>query len=373
MLGLTKESLIKKREIGKGYEAVSVENMLAAMRLEMSAKVPRTEYSAHKHWKLIERVTGIRVDENSSEEEYQRASSAFVKAWDYAMMWGVCIYKDIFGDKRTDMGHAVFSAGGKDFSTETFQLFEDPEDVYDYDMFAEYGTPDVAAITRFCNRHFENQNRLFPTCMNMTGIYVTCISGLLELMGWDTFLMAAGVDKEAFGEFVNRYCQWIQYYFEGLANTDSPVIMVHDDIVWGNGPFLAPEFYRQYVFPNYKKMFQPLKDAGKKILYTSDGNYTAFIDDIAGCGVNGFVMEPCTDMAQIAEKYGKTHVFVGNADTSILLSGNREAIENEVRRCMEIGKNCPGFVMAVGNHIPANTPVENALIYNEIYEKLARR
>ncbi len=49
------------------------------------------------------------------------------------------------------------------------------------------------------------------------------------------------------------------------------------------------------VVPNYKKLFQPLHEAGKLILYTSDGNYTHFIDDIADCGVNVFVMEPCTD------------------------------------------------------------------------------
>ena len=39
---------------------MSVENMLGALRLEMTSKVPRTEYSAHTHWKLIERVTGIK-------------------------------------------------------------------------------------------------------------------------------------------------------------------------------------------------------------------------------------------------------------------------------------------------------------------------
>ena len=40
---------------------------------------------------------------------------------------------------------------------------------------------------------------------------------------------------------------------------------------------------------------------------------------------------------------------------------------------MAIGKSCPGFIMAVGNHIPSNTPVENALYYNEVYEELAQR
>ena len=75
----------------------------------------------------------------------------------------------------------------------------------------------------------------------------------------------------------------------------------------------------------------------------------------------------------IAEKYGKTHSFIGNADTRILLYGSKDDIYREVKRCMDIGKNCPGFIMAVGNHIPSNTPVENALYYNEVFEKMRRR
>ena len=33
----------------------------------------------------------------------------------------------------------------------------------------------------------------------------------------------------------------------------------------------------------------------------------------------------------------------------------------------------PRHIMAVGNHIPPNTPVENALWYNECFEKMRRR
>jgi len=199
------------------------------------------------------------------------------------------------------------------------------------------------------------------------------MSGLIELLGWETLLEAAGIDREAFGAFVNRYCDWILQYFEALARCKSPVVMVHDDIVWGNGAFLHPDFYRRFIFSNYKRLLRPLHEAGKIILYTCDGNYTQFIDDVAACGVNGFVMEPGTDMACIAEKYGKTHAFVGNADTNVLLRGTKEDIEAEVRRCMDIGKRCPGFMLAVGNHIPANTPVENALYYDEMYKKYRGR
>lgn len=78
-------------------------------------------------------------------------------------------------------------------------------------------------------------------------------------------------------------------------------------------------------------------------------------------------------MAYVAEKYGKTHSFIGNADTRILLSGAREQIRAEVQRCMAICKNYPGFFMCVGNHIPPDTPVENCLYYNEVYTELGKR
>lgn len=207
----------------------------------------------------------------------------------------------------------------------------------------------------------------------MTGIYTTCVSGLIAIFGWDMLLLAAGTDPEGFGEVTNRYASWIQQYFDALAEADIPVVMVHDDIVWTSGAFIHPDWYRKYVFPNLKKYLQPLRDSGKKIMFTSDGAYTQFIDDLAECGVNGFVLEPTTDMKYIAEHYGDSHVIIGNADTRILLNGTRAEIRAEVERCMDIGRDCPGFFMAVGNHIPANTPVENALYYNEVYEKLSRR
>jgi uroporphyrinogen-III decarboxylase len=66
-------------------------------------------------------------------------------------------------------------------------------------------------------------------------------------------------------------------------------------------------------------------------------------------------------------------VIIGNADTRVLLSGSKKQIRAEVERCMSLGRDCPGFFMAVGNHIPSNTPVENALYYNQVYEEMCWR
>jgi len=346
---------------------------MSAINLEMPQRVPRTEYSADSHWSLIKAVTGIDVNSSSDRETQNTASRAFKKAWNYDFSWNILIHQDEFGGKHTDMGHAVYAEDGTDYSPEVSQLFDDPEDVYDVDFDEFLGIKEKNEILTRFNAAYEKSISKDPDMVNMTGVYVTLMSGLIALLGWDTLLMAAGLDPKAFGEFTNRYAKWITPHFNALAECKAPVVMVHDDIVWGNGAFLQPDWYREYIFPNLKRLFTPLREAGKKIMFTSDGDFTMFIDDIADCGVNGFIMEPMTDMAYIAEKYGKTHVFIGNADTRILLTGTKEDIYNEVKRCMDIGKNCPGFFMAVGNHIPSNTPVDNALYYNEVYEKFSKR
>lgn len=346
---------------------------MSAINLEMPDRVPRTEYSVDSNWELIQKVTGISVTSASSEIEKMKASSAFRTAWDYGFRWNILTDFNFLDKCRTKMGHAEYNSGGTDFDNEISCPFEEPEEAFDFDPMEVYGKLNHSKLVEDYNKNYAQKCAESSDLVNTTGIYITMVSGLLEIFGWDMMLMALGIDSKAFGETANRYANWIQQYFNALADCDAPVVKIHDDITWTSGAFTNPAWYREYIFPNYKKLFAPLREAGKKIIFTSDGDFTEFIDDIADCGINGFVMEPMTDMKYIAEKYGKTHSFMGNADTRILLSGSKEDIYNEVKRCMDIGKNCPGFFMAVGNHIPDNTPIENALYYNECFEKLRKR
>ena len=353
---------------------MSKENALSALNLEAPERIPRTEYSAHTHWELIKAVTGIDVSADSSEAERNLASSAFVRAWDYGFMWNVWANSEnCLNGYYTKMGHAQYAAGGVDFSDNISCPFEDPEDVLAFRPNEFYTLPDKKIILDSINANYRIHEAAFPDCVNMTGSYISCFSGLIEMFGWEMLLSAAGMDPKEFGKVTEDYGEFILKYFEILAQSEADVVMIHDDLCWTSGPVMHPQWYRDYVFPILKKETMLLKEHKKKVLFTSDGNYSEFIDDIAACGVDGFVLEPTTDMKYMAEKYGKTHVIVGNADTRILLSGTKDDIEAEVRRCMDIGKGCPGFFMAVGNHIPANTPVENALYYNEMYEKYSVR
>lgn len=353
---------------------MSYQDGWAAINLEMPPRVPRTEYSAESyHWPLIRKVTGLEVTENSPAEEKKKATLEFMKKWQYDFFWNILITHEELGEYQTNMGHAEYASDGSDLDEDIHQLFDDPEDILSFQPMEKLGKKDKSELTRRFNENYRSSVEAHPDGVNMTGTYISLISGLLALFGWDTMLLAAGVDQKRFGELATRYTDWMLQYYEAIAESEAPIIMTHDDIVWTSGPFISPEWYRKYLFPNYKRLFAPIKEAGKKIAYTSDGNYTMFVDDLVDTGIDGFIFEPMTDLKYIAENYGKTHFFIGNADTRILLNGTKEAIKAEVERCINIGKSCPGFFMAVGNHIPANTPVENALYYNECYERMMRR
>jgi uroporphyrinogen-III decarboxylase len=352
---------------------MSYEDGWAALNLQMPQRIPRTEYSADFHWGLLQAVTGIEVGVESSPEIRSRASTEFMRAWNYDFIWSTLISDGELGTYYTDMGHAEYMDGAEDWREAKESYFKTPEDVLAFDPLEKLGQPDKATLIQRFEAHYKVNCEKHPFCVNMSGIYITLMSGLIALLGWDMLLLAAGTDQEAFGQFTNRYATWIQHYYDALAEADVPVVMMHDDMVWSSGAFIRPAWYRKYIFPNYKKLIAPLRESGKKVIYTSDGDFTAFVDDLAQAGVHGFVLEPWTDLETVVNKYGQSHVIIGNVDTRILLSGTRDQIRAEVERCINLGRDCPGFFLAVGNHIPPNTPVENALYYNEVYEELMLR
>ena len=189
---------------------MSYDDGWAAMNLEMPRRIPRTEYSVESHWDLIRAVTGVNVDVGSSNEVKQAGSRALVKAWNFDFFWSTLISDDEFGQAKTDMGHAEYAAGGVDRRDTIYCPYKDPEDVLSFDPWEVLGSKDQTALTRRFEEHYRSNCTANPDGVNMTGVYVTLISGFIGLFGWDMLLLAAGTDPLRFGSLANRYASWIQ-------------------------------------------------------------------------------------------------------------------------------------------------------------------
>lgn len=337
---------------------MSHERGWAAFNLQAPAEIPHTQYITHPAWL------------GQVQREQGKPGAGWEELLDFDYAWAVDGPYWNRG-RWTDMGHAIYRADGSDFRQPKPSPFTDLEQIYTLDPLAEYGPIDLEQQTAKYRAWWDGaEKRNFVTS---GGTYKTVVSFAIEAFGWENLLAAAGADPERFGQVLNRWADYLMVFVRAWCRTGIEVYHSHDDMVWTEGGIFSPEFYRTYVFPNYKKMWDCARNAGKKILFTSDGNYTEYVDDLAAAGAQGFIFEPTTDLELICRKYGKTHVIIGNADCRVLTFGTPEDVRREVKRCMDLGRDCPGYFFAVGNHIPPNVPIENAVACMEAYWAMRRR
>jgi len=283
------------------------------------------------------------------------------EAWEYDLNW--CVHDGPIAwesvGRVTDMGHAEYAADGHDRRDAKPCPFQDVEDVYAFDPFQEYGIPDHSELVRCFETWYQEAQAGYPEQVVTGGRYKTVVSAAIAIFGWEMLLEAAGVDPVRFARVLERLGAYSLRHAEAWAETSIVGYIQHDDMVWTSGPFLDPAFYRGVIFPLYRRMWEPLLRAGKRVLFCSDGRFDMFMEDIAACGAQGFIFEPCNDLDWICNRFGRTHVIIGSkVDCRTMAFGTWEQVKAEMDATFPLAKRCPGFVWAVGNHIPANVPDE---------------
>jgi uroporphyrinogen-III decarboxylase len=73
---------------------------------------------------------------------------------------------------------------------------------------------------------------------------------------------------------------------------------------------------------------------------------------------------------EVVRRFGQSHVIIGSSvDCRTLTFGALDQIRAEIDATLELAFDCPGFLFAVGNHIPSNVPVENALFFFDYLQR----
>lgn len=291
----------------------------------------------------------------------------FYDAWDYDFLWGT---HDGFVEwakagRCTDMGHAAYAADGSDQHAPMMSPFKESEEVWAFDPVKEYGlTPFKTLVARY-EKDYKERNAAFPNQVVTGGYYKTVISGAIQAFGWDMLLLAAANELK-FGRVLERFGAYTLHHARAWANTSIDVYIQHDDIVWTSGPFMRPGFYREVIFPIYRELWKPLKAAGKKVLFCSDGTIEMFLEDIAACGADGFIFEPSNDFGKIVRTFGGNHMLAGSkVDCRTMTFGTWKHVKAEIDATLALTRGLPGHMFAVGNHIPSNVPDEMCLDFME--------
>ncbi len=343
------------------------------IHLKTTPRVAHTDYCSNDALKRHLHAHGglAGADQQSLSQGDASATKRFEDVWEMDFMWHTNDGPEPWTTRgrTTDMGHADFLEGGVDRRQPQSSPFQNVEEVWEFDAIKEYGLTDFATLVKFYEKVYQDGQKSNPNQVFPGGYYQSIISGAIAIFGWDMLLL--GFSEPARMEPVlESIFQQTMHHLKAWAKTSCPVLICHDDMVWSRGPFMAPDIYRAMVFPRYRQLWQTVKQAGKKLLYCSDGDFTLFIDDVAAAGADGFIFEPFVPLKTVVEKYGQSHVIIGSElDCRTLTFETKELIAQQVDQSLKLGKPCPGYMFAVGNHIPSNVPVDNALFYFEYLKK----
>jgi len=201
---------------------------------------------------------------------------------------------------------------------------------------------------------------------------------LLDVIGPSLMMIYGEVGLESFSYYLadceDVIIRQLELTTEYMCNfvrslpEDDPFEMVFtgDDIAFNTGPLVSPVWLRKHYFPRLKRVIDAVHKRNKKVMFHSDGNLNAIMDDLVDCGID--VLNPIEvaagmDIKDLHKRYPSLF-FAGGIDVSQLLPfGTVQEVKDAVTRAIDDsdGRILVGSSTEVHNAVP----LENFLAMRE--------
>ena len=291
---------------------------------------------------------------------------------------------DLTGDSSDPDRHTVRWGEGETATWEHGEaFFKTAEDVFSFSPlehgdFSDFNVVEAADFSseeivyeRYRSRYPADAGERGPEGSSAsTGFYNTMFMWPLLTFGWELFLECC-LDPR-FERVMDEFAEINRRVFRTFARLPVNFVVCHDDIVMSRGPVCSPQWMHKYIFPRYEEFWSIVRDAGKEVIFMSDGNMNEYAADVMACGARGIISEPYTDYKTIARRYDNPFI-AGEGDNRVLTRNDPDEIRRMVESMVETGKMSGGYMMCVGNHIPWNVHPEGIKRYLDLSAELAHR
>lgn len=155
--------------------------------------------------------------------------------------------------------------------------------------------------------------------------------------------------------------------------SDVPLLFMGEDIAGSTGPIFNPKFVRKEGLPRWKWIADPIKSAGMKFLYHTDGRYGSFLplifEELNADGLNPIERNGCNDIFEIRQAYPHKLLFGNVCCVQTLPHGTRGDVEDETLELIERIGPQGGIFIGSSSEVHDAVPVENAAcMYATVHE-----
>lgn len=215
---------------------------------------------------------------------------------------------------------------------------------------------------------FESLARCLPDGMLALGGVGNGVFEISEdLVGFQYLAYMQADDPELFADLYRRvgdlmvqiWTVFLQRYAGCFA-----ICRFGDDLGFKTSTLVSPNTIRQHILPQYRRVIQLIKGAGKPFLWHSCGRIFPIMEEMIDLGIdakhsNEDIIAPFDEWIA---RYGERIGLLGGIDVDLLCQKSPAAIVEEV---FEKGRRfraaARGYALGSGNSIPEYVPVEGYL------------
>jgi hypothetical protein len=216
---------------------------------------------------------------------------------------------------------------------------------------------------------------LIPHCLSYAPTFPTSDGHFT----YEAFLMACRLHTQELAHLFRHWGEQARLRFEAVAEATRrhdllPLIWTGQDLCDAKGPVMSPDLLESLYFPVLEHAFEPLKQAGIRIVWHTDANYRRILPRMVELGIDGFqgLYESeggirIENLARLRMRSGAPPIIFGSISTVwVLPDGTVGDVQREVDRCVAAAREGgAALVLAPSSSIGPEVPEENVRAFFE--------
>jgi uroporphyrinogen decarboxylase len=185
------------------------------------------------------------------------------------------------------------------------------------------------------------------------------------LRGMENLLMDFLDHPDFVRELLHAIADYNIAHVKKALSYDIDAVHFGDD--WGQqrGLQMGPKLWHEFIYPELKRMYRTVTDAGKYVSIHSCGDVDELFDDLVDIGLNCFnpFQPEVMDVATLIPQYRGRLTFHGGLSTQKTLPyGTPEDVRRETQKLISLGKD-GGYILSPAHAVEGDVPLDNMLAF----------